>query len=64
MVLPTFDVMMTLVTNAEYARFVAATSHPAPDVDAATWQGYGLIHPYECTRRHACVGGAPPRRAR
>ena len=59
-VLPAFDIMATLVTNAEYARFVAATGHPAPDVDALTWQGYGLVHPYERTRRHAWVGGAPP----
>ena len=58
--LPVFDIMATLVTNAGYARFVAATGHPAPDVDAATWQRYGPIHPYERTRRHAWVRGAPP----
>lgn len=58
--LPAFAIMKTLVTNADYARFVAATGHPAPDVDAATWAGYRLVHPYERTRRHAWVRGAPP----
>lgn len=37
-----------------------ATGHPAPDVDRATWQSYGLAHPYERTRRHAWVDGQPP----
>lgn len=58
--LAAFAIMRTLVTNADYARFVAATGHPAPDVDPATWQSYGLIHPYERTRRHAWVAGEPP----
>ncbi len=56
-----FAIMRTLVTNADYARFVAATGRPAPDVDAATWASYGLIHPYARTRRHAWVEGRPPR---
>jgi len=58
--LPAFAIMRHLVTNADYARFVEATGHPAPDVDPATWQGYGLIHPYARTRRHAWVEGRPP----
>jgi formylglycine-generating enzyme required for sulfatase activity len=59
-VLPAFEIMRNLVTNADYARFVAATGHPAPDVDPATWRSYGLVHPYERTRRHAWVEGRPP----
>ncbi len=59
--LPAFAIMTTLVTNADYARFVRATGQPAPDVDAATWQSYGLIHPFARTRRHAWVEGRPPR---
>jgi formylglycine-generating enzyme required for sulfatase activity len=55
-----FAIMTNLVTNADYARFVAATGHPAPDVDPATWTSYGLIHPYERTRRFAWTGGVPP----
>jgi formylglycine-generating enzyme required for sulfatase activity len=55
-----FAIMTNLVTNADYARFVAATGHPAPDVDAATWAGYGLAHPYDRTRRFAWTGGVPP----
>ena len=59
--LPAYRITRTLVTNAQYAAFVAATGHPAPDVDPATWKGYGLIHPYERTRRHAWAGGKPPK---
>ncbi|HZA66272.1 MAG TPA: SUMF1/EgtB/PvdO family nonheme iron enzyme, partial [Geminicoccaceae bacterium] len=46
-----YAITTNLITNAEYARFVAASGHPAPDVDPATWRGYGLIHPFERTRR-------------
>lgn len=51
----------TLITNAQYAAFLAATGHRVPDVDRETWAGYGLIHPFERTRRHAWTGGAPPK---
>lgn len=55
-----FEISRTPITNRQYAAFVAATGHRAPDVDAATWKGYRLIHPYERTRRHAWSGGKPP----
>ena len=55
-----YEIMRNLVTNADYARFVAATGHPAPDVDPQTWAGYRLAHPYERTRRHAWRDGRPP----
>ncbi len=55
-----FAIMQTPVTNEAYAHFVKAPGHPAPDVDEATWKTYGLIHPYERTRRHAWVGERPP----
>lgn len=55
-----FAIARTPVTNAQYAAFVRATGHAAPDVDAGTWASYGLIHPYQRTRRHAWRNGAPP----
>lgn len=58
--LPAFAITRTPVTNEQYAAFITATGHAAPDVDAKTWEGYGLIHPFARTRRHAWVGGRPP----
>ena len=58
--LPGFQIARAPVTNAQYARFIAETGHRPPDVDAETWKGYGLVHPYARTRRHAWAGGRPP----
>jgi formylglycine-generating enzyme required for sulfatase activity len=55
-----FWITRTPVSNRQYAAFLTATGRPAPDVDAATWRGYRLIHPFERTRRHAWIGGSPP----
>ncbi len=55
-----FSIMQTPVTNRAYEAFVDATGHRVPDVDEQTWKGYGLVHPYERTRRHAWVEGRPP----
>ena len=55
-----YRITVTPITNAEYAAFVARTGHRAPDVDPVTWAGYGLIHPFQRTRRHAWTGGRPP----
>lgn len=59
--LPAFWIMETPVTNRLYGRFIAATGHTAPDVDEATWTAYGLVHPYERSRRFAWVDGEPPK---
>lgn len=58
--LPAFRITRNLITNAQYAKFVAATGHAAPDVDRNTWDAYRLIHPYGRTRRHAWIDGQPP----
>lgn len=55
-----FEIMMTPVTNALYARFVAGTGYRVPDVDRDTWKSYGLVHPFARTRRHAWTGRTPP----
>lgn len=55
-----FDIMINLVTNSDYARFVAETSHPPPTVDANTWKAYRLIHPYERTRKFQWQDGNMP----
>jgi formylglycine-generating enzyme required for sulfatase activity len=57
---PAFAITVTPITNAQYERFVASTGRPVPGVDAETWAGYGLIHPFDRTRRHAWRDGRPP----
>lgn len=49
----------TPITNRQYGAFVADIGHRAPEVDPATWAGYGLIHPYERTRGFAWREGKP-----
>ena len=58
--LAAFAITRTPITVGQYAAFVAATGHSAPDVDPETWRGYRLIHPYSRTRRFAWRGGKPP----
>ncbi|MBC8241130.1 MAG: SUMF1/EgtB/PvdO family nonheme iron enzyme [Alphaproteobacteria bacterium] len=58
--LPTFAITRTTITNRQYAAFIAATGHPTPDVSQEVWRGYGLIHPYQRTRRHAWRDRQPP----
>ena len=56
-----YRITRTTITNAQYQAFVAAIRRQVPDVDAGTWESYGLVHPYERTRRHAWKDDAPPR---
>jgi len=55
-----YVITQTPITNRQYAAFVVATGHPAPDVDPETWAAYGLNHSYDETRRFAWTGGRPP----
>ena len=55
-----FAITVTPITNRQYAAFVAATRHRAPDVDRETWEAYGFIHPYERTRGFAWRSRRPP----
>lgn len=55
-----YAITVTPISNRQYAVFIAATGHRPPAVDRATWASYGLIHPYERTRRFAWIGRRPP----
>lgn len=55
-----YAITVAPITNRQYAAFIAATGHRVPDVSRATWESYGLIHPYARTRRFAWVKGRPP----
>ncbi|MEE8334301.1 MAG: SUMF1/EgtB/PvdO family nonheme iron enzyme [Alphaproteobacteria bacterium] len=59
--LPGFAITRNLITNAEYAAFIQAAGHRAPDVGPKDWAGYRLIHPFSRTRRHAWTKGTPPK---
>lgn len=58
--LAAYAITRTPITNRQYRAFVRATGRRAPGVDAMTWKGYGLIHPFKRTRRHAWKRGTPP----
>ena len=58
--LDAFSIMKNFVTQSDYARFVEATGHAAPDVDQETWKGYRLIHPFSRTRPYAWADSQPP----
>jgi len=50
----------TPITNRQYGAFLAASKQPEPNIDLATWESYGLVHPYPRTRRHAWNNSSPP----
>lgn len=58
--LPAYEITRTPITNDQYAAFIEATGHPAPDVDRETWLSYRLVHNYADTRSYAWSGGNPP----
>lgn len=55
-----YEITLTPVTNRQYAEFVYATDYRVPDMDKATWDSYGLVHPYKRVLRHIWNGGKPP----
>lgn len=58
--LPVFRIDRNLVTNADYARFIAATGHHAPFVSEEVWRGYRLVHGYAAVRRFLWRDRRPP----
>jgi len=59
--LPAYDITRTPITNAQYQVFVKSTGHRIPEVNRKTWAGYGLVHSYQRTRRHAWRGATYPK---
>lgn len=55
-----YCIMLTPVTERQYAAFIAATRHREPHVDRRTWISYGLIHPFQSTVRFAWKNRRPP----
>jgi formylglycine-generating enzyme required for sulfatase activity len=59
--LPALCIQANLVTQADYAEFVAATGHRAPDISAADYQTQGfLVHPYEEVEPYRWQQDQPP----
>ena len=58
--MPAYRIDRNLVTNAEYARFVAATGHRAPFVSEAIWRGYRLVHGYAAVLKFLWRDRRPP----
>jgi len=58
--LGSYHITETLVTNRQYAAFIADTGHPTPNVDATTWRSYKLIHPFSRTRKFSWKEAKPP----
>jgi len=58
---PAFAITRNPITNADYAIFIKESGYPPPTVDAKTWAGYGLIHPFARTIKFSWQGPVPPR---
>ena len=55
-----FSISNTPVTNRQYQAFVEATNHQPPTMNASTWAGYRLIHPFNRVERFIWLDGKPP----
>ncbi|ASC69993.1 sulfatase-modifying factor protein [Halomicronema hongdechloris C2206] len=56
-----FCMQRHLVTQADYAAFVADTGHRAPDISEADYEAQGfLVHPYETVRDYRWQDRSPP----
>ena len=58
--LPAYRIDRNLVTNADYARFVADAGHRAPFVSESVWRGYRLVHGYARVLKFLWRDGSPP----
>ena len=58
--LPAYRIDRHLVTNANYARFVAETGHRVPFVSESVWRGYRLVHGYARVLKFLWRDGRPP----
>ncbi len=58
--LAAYRIDRNLVTNVDYARFVADTGHRVPFVSESVWRGYRLVHGYPAVVRFLWRDERPP----
>lgn len=58
---PSFEMMVTPVTNAQYAKFIAETSHRVPFISQEEWDAEGFVYRYDLVKKFMWEGQMPPR---
>ncbi|MCC9626098.1 formylglycine-generating enzyme family protein [Thalassospira sp. MA62] len=59
--LPAYAISQTLITNAQYAAFIADTGHPAPSINQGDWERQGLIYSFDTVQPYIWNDGVLPK---